>query len=62
MAVNKGGRPSLQRDRLNAYVEPDTTEIIEKVKEKLFEETGLRITIGMAVDYIAKYYERESEK
>lgn len=61
MKVNTGGRPSTQRDRLNAYVEPATTKAIQDLQLKLFEETGLRVTIGQAVDYFVKFYQKESK-
>lgn len=49
-----------QRDRLNAYVEPSTTKTIDDVKELYQNELGVKLTIGQAVDILAKTY-RESK-
>lgn len=46
----------VQRDRLNAYVEPITTKTIQEVKEQYQKELGVKLTIGQAVDIMAKQY------
>ena len=45
-----------QRDRLNAYVETSTTKTINDVKEQYQNELGVKLTIGQAVDILAKTY------
>lgn len=54
--VFKMSGDKIQRDRLNAYVDPDTTKIISEIKQKQFEELGVKFTIGQCVDYLAKNY------
>lgn len=46
----------VQRDRLNAYVMPDTTKIINEIKQEKMEEMGIKLTIGQCVDILAKAY------
>lgn len=48
----------IKRDRLSGYVEPETTEVINQVKEELKEKVGFRVSIGQAVDYIAREYKK----
>lgn len=50
-----------ERDRLNAYVEPDTTKIIEFVKKKHQEEFGVKLTIGQCVDIMARAWQLENK-
>lgn len=52
----------VERDRLNAYVEPATTKVIEEVKKEMYEQTGARFTIGQCVDYLARLYKKEKGK
>lgn len=52
----------VERDRLNAYVEPVTTKVIEEVKKDMYEQTGARFTIGQCVDYLARLYKKEKGK
>jgi len=52
----------VKRDRLSAYVEPETTELIAEIQRAEKTRTGYRITIGQAVDYLAEQYRRNTEK
>jgi len=45
-----------KRDRLNAYVEPETTKLIAKIQQELKDMYGVRFTIGQAVDYLATQF------
>lgn len=42
------------RDRLSAYVTPDTTKTIDLLREKYLSELGVKLTIGQAVDILVK--------
>lgn len=43
-----------EKDRLSAYVTSDTTKMINDFKDKYRAETGLKLTIGQAVDFLVK--------
>ncbi|WP_191990398.1 MULTISPECIES: hypothetical protein [Lactobacillaceae] len=49
-----------KRDRLSAYVESDTTSIIEQIQKEQKELHGVRFTIGQAVDYLATQYKKSN--
>lgn len=51
-----------KRDRLNAYVEPRTTNLIKQIQENQREKTGVRFTIGQAVDYVFAQYLNSQEE
>lgn len=51
-----------QNDRISGYVDPETTKTIEAVKEQIHAENGYRVTFGMAVDYLAKFYRDHQKK
>lgn len=50
-----------QRDRLSAYVDSSTTKTIEDVKKQYQSELGVKLTIGQAVDILAKMYREKKE-
>ena len=52
----------IQRDRLNAYVMPDTTEIINEIKKEQMKEVGVKLTIGQCVDLLARAYKKSKEE
>lgn len=52
----------IQRDRLNAYVMPDTTKILNDIKKEHIETMGIKLTLGQCVDLLAKAYEKSKEE
>ncbi|MQB77872.1 hypothetical protein, partial [Limosilactobacillus reuteri] len=57
--IQKMGQET-KRDRLSAYVESDTTSIIEQIQKEQKELHGVRFTIGQAVDYLATQYKKSN--
>ena len=45
-----------KKERLNAYVDPDTNKIIENIKKDFNEMYGTSLTTGQAIDIVVKYY------
>lgn len=50
-----------ERDRLNAYVDPDTTKTIEMVKQD-YQKQGVKLTIGQCVDIMARVYQNSKKR
>lgn len=48
----------IKRDRMNGYVDPKTTEVIEMIKKEQLEENFLRVTYGQAIDIMAAAYKQ----
>lgn len=52
----------VEKDRLSAYVDPFTTKMIDILKKEIYQETGMKPTIGQCIDYVMRKYAQEKEE